>query len=101
MILKQIKQYKAEFNYSYGGIGYTLWYLKEILSKKFIVKYGIALVKYEYENAEQYYLQQTKIEQSTDDAEPVKIKVVTQKNHVSKPNKLLLDLDDVIKGGEQ
>ena len=81
-------------------MGYTLWYAKEILSKKFIVKYGVALIKYEYENAEQYYAQQTKIEQSADDIEPVKIKVVKHKNHVNKSANLLFDIDDVIKGGD-
>lgn len=35
-ILKQIKEFKTEYEYSYAAMTYTLWYCKEVLNKSFI-----------------------------------------------------------------
>ena len=39
-MLKQIKELKTEYGYSYAAMTYTLWYCKEILNKSLIEKYG-------------------------------------------------------------
>ena len=43
LMLKQIKEYKNDYNYTYGGMAYTLWYMNVIEQKEFIVKYGVTL----------------------------------------------------------
>lgn len=101
LILKQIKEYKEKFNYTYDGITYTLWYCKEILNKDFIRKYGIALVKFEYVNAENYFVHQQKISQSLDNIEKPKVKKVNaDMNKVFKKDnkKHLVDLSSIIGG---
>ena len=99
LMLKQIKQYKTEFNYTYNGMIYTLWYVKEILNKNFITQYGVVLIKYEYENAENYYLQQSKIQESVEVGEE-KIKYITIKKQPKQITNFLIDIDKMIKDGD-
>ena len=100
LMLKQIKQYKDEFTYSYDGMSYTLWYCKEILKKQFIEKYGIALLKYEYENAKKYFEQQSVIQQSTINQSEIIVKKVIKTNHTKHMTNYLIDIDAVIKDGD-
>jgi hypothetical protein len=102
LILKQIKQYRDEFNYSTSGITYTLWYIKEIEGKSFNeVKYGIALVKYYYEKAKQYFEQQERISRSVDNFEikTREVKLNINKVYDKKKDHLTINLEDLI-GGE-
>lgn len=104
LILKQIKQYKEEFNYTYSGMHYTLWYMTEIEGKLFTeIKYGIALIKYYYEKAKQYYIQQEKIQNSIlnkghEEAKVKEIKINLDKVYY-KQNNYLLNINDLL-GGE-
>lgn len=97
LMLKQIKEYVENLNYSYGGIQYTLWYLKEILNKSFEVKYGIAQVKYYYEQAENYYKQQEQIENSIEELKENETKMVKVKidKNVNK-SICLIDIDSIL-----
>ncbi len=61
IMFKQIKELKDEFNYSYAAMTYTLWYCKEILNKTLDKKYGMALIKYYYDEAREYYEQQERL----------------------------------------
>lgn len=100
LILKQVKEYKNELKYSYAAMTYTLWYIEEILRKELELKYGIAIVKYYYEEARHYYEQQEKITNSITDVE-IQTKIV--KNNKSSPvNKLgsLVDISKIIEGGD-
>lgn len=94
LILKQIKDYKDKFNYIYSGMTYCLWYLKEILNSSFDVKYGIAIIKYQYENAKHYFESQQKINESVSHFE---IKEVVKKVKLSrnKPKQFIINLDDL------
>lgn len=105
LILKQIKDYKDMYSYTYDGIAYTIWYITNIAEKELDVKYGIAYVKYFYEKAEEYYVQQEhlkkynseKIKQLNDVS--VTPDVVSYTCHPpKKPN--LIDLSIICKGGE-
>lgn len=100
-MLKQVKQYKDEFKYTYDGMTYTLWYCKAVLNKSFISKYGIAIIKFEYENAEQYFLQQQKIKNSVIDiSNRVEPTVIKYKSNEHKQSNFLLDLDQLVKDGD-
>jgi len=69
LIMKQIKEYKDQLGYTYGGMTYCLWFIKAIECKSFSeIKYGIALVKYNYEKSKSYFLQQGKITNSVQNA---------------------------------
>jgi hypothetical protein len=102
LIQKHIKEFKEQLGYTHGGMQYTLYYCKEILGKTFDSKYGIALVKYEYKNAENYFLQQMKIQESVAAVNKVEVKVREVKVGVKKQEKkqLLFNLDELLKGGE-
>jgi len=96
LMLKQIKQYKEEFKYSYDGMVYSLWYCKEVKNIKFEAKYGLAILKYEYENAKDYFLQQQKIQQSVTYQE----KKENIKTYQYRPNKptFLIDINTLVEG---
>lgn len=103
LILKQVKEYKNEYGYSYGAMTYTLWYCKEILNKAFIKKYGVSLIKYHYDDAKNYYSQQEKLKEQMDKLSDVKIKTKIAKSISVPSNKKstsLINLDNLIKGGE-
>lgn len=101
LILKQIKEYKNDYLYTYGGIVYTLWYVKEILNKEFIVTYGVSIVKYYYDEAKEYYSQQEKIKKDMETNCNAKIKTkivkVGKGNKTTKTNSLI-DLGNLIGG---
>lgn len=102
LMFKQIKQYKEELNYTNSGIGYTLWYLKEIEGKSFNeTKYGIALVKYNYEKAERYFKQQEKIQSSvnTEEVKTKQIKLNLNKVYKKEKDNFTFDIDKLL-GGE-
>ena len=101
LILKQIKDYKENFKYQYKWMQYCLWYVTYIQNKTMEKKYGVAIIKYEYENAMEYYNQQNKIGKGLED----KIKKIkSNENKIFKfkitkkdnRNNLLINLDEVI-----
>ena len=98
MILKQLKEYKEKFDYTYGGMSYCLWYITEILNKKLDVKYGVAIIKFEYENAKDYFNKQQSIRNSLN--KPLnnevtkKVQIKVKKTN----NNFLINLDKL--GGE-
>lgn len=102
LMLKQLKDYKNEYSYSYGGILYTLWYLKEILNKEFIVLYGVSLVKFCYEEAKNYYIHQEEIKKSMEVNGKAEIitKIVKMTRHTTKKNNSLIDIGTLIEGGD-
>lgn len=102
-ILKQIKEFKTEYEYSYAAMTYTLWYCKEVLNKSFIEKYGISLIKYYYNDAKNYYLQQEKLKEQINKLSDIKIKTkIVKKTSMNSKKKStsLIDLGDLLKGGD-
>lgn len=100
LMLKQIKQFKEELNYTYAGIDYCLWYLTQIKGVKLELKYGIALVKFEYENSKNYYIQQCKIQESIKAPKNTEVtKIIKMKTDRNYKNKFLFNIDDIIKDG--
>jgi predicted adenine nucleotide alpha hydrolase (AANH) superfamily ATPase len=99
LMLKQIKEYKTELDYNYAAMTYTLWYIKEITNKQFEEKYGIALIKYTYEEARRYFEQQQDIKNSIDNSE-IKTKIIKNNRKVTKSFNPLINLENIIKGGE-
>jgi hypothetical protein len=102
LIYKQVKDYKEQLGYSYAGMTYTLWFIKEIERKPFNeIKYGIAYVKYYYEKAKEYFEQQSRISQSISEKPVENIKVVTIKpNTANKKNNWLFDINSLFEEGK-
>lgn len=103
LIMKHVKEFKEQYNYTNGGMLYTLWYCKEVLNKQFDPKYGLAIIKYEYKNAENYYLQQLKIQESVQASASLeeKVREVKIKSKKNKRIPLLFNLDELIEEGEK
>lgn len=102
-MLKQIKEFRNDYNYPYSAITYTLWYCKEILQKELQVNYGLALVKYYYEEAKDYYTQQSRIIDHMKSISDSDIKTKVVKGTVinsNRNNNSLLDLSNLLKDGE-
>lgn len=102
-ILKQIKELKIEYGYSYAAMAYTLWYCKEILNKSLIEKYGVALIKHYYDEAKDYYSQQEKLKEQINKLSDVKIKTKVVKKTSMNSNKKsasLIDLGNLLEGGD-
>lgn len=102
LMFKQLKQYKNEAKYTYGGIQYTLWYCKEILNLSFDEKYGLGMVGYKYKEAEEYFLSQQKIQNSIQDHTPAennKVTINLSKVYRNNTSNLLFNVDDLLNGG--
>lgn len=99
LILKQIKDYKENYNYTYAGINYCLWYITQIKNINLDIKYGIAMVKYEYDKAKEYFEQQQRIQDSI--VKPIENEVIRKvkiKTNSKKRDRFLINLDEL--GGE-
>lgn len=97
LTLKQIKEYKDKFLYSYTGIHYCLWYCRNIKNMQLESKYGIGIVKYEYENAKKYYEQQQKIIESVSLESEEKVRKIVMKPKVNNNMKnFLIDIQQII-----
>lgn len=103
LMLKQIKDMKTDFGWSYAAMTYTLWYYKEILGKQLIEKYGVALVKHFYEEASGYYSQQEQIKNQMKNLKDIELKTkVVKQNNINKinTNLLLVNLENLLEGSD-
>ena len=102
-MLKQIKDMKTEYGWSYAAMTYTLWYCKEVLRKQLIEKYGVALVKHFYEEASNYYSQQEKMKEQIKKLENAEVKTKVVKRNQStfnNANSSLINLGNLLEGGD-
>lgn len=58
MMLKQIKNFKEEFSYTYEGMRKTLLYLSKKSNVSFSIKYGLGIISYKYDEANLFYKEQ-------------------------------------------
>lgn len=103
LILKQIKEMKTNFGWSYAAMTYTLWYCKEVIEKPLIQKYGVYLIKTYYDDAKSYYSQQEKLEEQMRELKDVEIKTkvvkrTTNENKSNKTRSSLVDLECLLGG---
>lgn len=102
-MLKQIKDMRTDFGWTYAAMTYTLWYCKEILGKKLIEKYGVALIKHFYEEASDYYYHQEQIKNQMEYLKDIEIKTkVVKQININRINKSssLINLESLLEGGE-
>lgn len=102
-ILKQIKEFRNEYGYSYAAMTYTLWYCMEILGKPYIEKYGVALIRHYYDEAKDYYSQQERSKEKISKLSNMEVKTKRVKHTPVTPNKkseFLIDLGNLLEGGD-
>lgn len=69
-MLKQIKDFKEQFNYTYRGIKSTLRYFYEISEGNDVGNsMGIGIVPFVYEEAKKFYIDKKAIKESMDDCD--------------------------------
>lgn len=95
MIIQQIKKYVEEYKYTYPGISYTIWYYVNVLNKEFDKQYGIAFVKYYYDEAKDYYLELQNSERAIPKEIKITPKIVKTNNNKKKSVKNLYDLGSI------
>ena len=68
-MMKQIKEYKEERNYTYKGMELTLRYMYEVENLKILKASdsGLGLVPYYYEKAKQHYIEKQQAKKSMKD----------------------------------
>lgn len=97
LIIKQIKESNIQYKHLYGGIQYCFNYVTSVANKTLELKYGIALLQYYYDSAEEYWYQQQRIAESVNNIELIEPKVNIVKINLNKiyekKNKFLIDLD--------
>lgn len=102
MMLKQIKNYREQFNYTYEGMIKTLMYLEK-QNLEFKPVYGLGIITYKYDEAQDYYKRQEKLlaEQMFKNEVNNEPKVITVKTR--KPNNInkikqerMINLEDLI-----
>ena len=98
MILSQIKKYVEEYNYTYPGISYTVWYYVTVLEKDFDKQYGIAFVKYYYDEAKDYFLEQQALNSSVPSEINIEYRRVKRVKTISEEKPRLYDLNKLIGG---
>lgn len=101
LFLKQIKDFHEQYDYTYGGIQYTLWYIAEVLNMKMDKKYGIALVTYKYEEAREFCMKQLRIESKMEQLSEHPIEIRKIKYTPTENNILgLIDLSEFTEGAD-
>lgn len=98
-IYKQIKDYKSEYGFDYFGIRYTLWYIINILKQNIVLEdHGIALVQYEYYNAEKWYINQELLSQKVNNTNlDIRTKTIKSFNKNKSKTYIPIDLEKIVK----
>lgn len=103
-MLKQIKEMKDECSYTYGGMTYTLWYCKDVIGKELLSKYGVALIRYYYDDASAYFMQQEESKRKMEKLKDVELKTkivkVNKQNKYETNNNSLINLNNLLGGDE-
>lgn len=71
LMLRQIKQYRDEYEFTYDGMRATIWYYCEIAhpNQELNVNYGVAMIPYSYEDAKAFYWEQKRLEYEAERAD--------------------------------
>ena len=99
-MLKQIKDYKNDRNYTYEGINQTLCYAVKVHKMKLHRNAGLAIVPYYYDKAVSYYIEleekrkNTKMEE-TSNIEVIRLKPLNLSNQYIR-DKVFIKMEDLV-----
>ncbi|PEN61657.1 hypothetical protein [Bacillus wiedmannii] len=99
LMLKQVKQFREERQYTYKNIAFTIDYIVRIKKMKLHMQYGIALVPHFYDEMIAYYKDLKRRREQMKDIKPRKVTVKMQppvlENEYRK--KKLINMEDLLK----
>lgn len=90
-ILKQIKEYKEQFNYSYLGMKTTLHYFFEIQGNEADKDMGIGIIPFVYEEAKQFYIDKKAIKENSEQCDIKQIQSLSSTINISLKNSNIND----------
>lgn len=97
--LKQINQFKEQYNFSYTGMKLTLLYCKNVLNLEFSTSRGLGIIPYKYDEAKKDYLRKHQLSKQTKNAnvvQTVKKIVTTVKTENTYLKSKMIDLENMI-----
>ena len=59
--LKQIKQFREEYKFTYAGMKLTLLYCKNVLNLEFSTSRGLGIIPYQYEAAKNDFIRKREL----------------------------------------
>lgn len=99
LMLKQIKQFREERQYTYKNIAFTIDYIVRIKKMRLQMQYGIALIPHYYDEMISYYKDLKRRREQMKDITPRKVTVKMQapvlENEYRK--KKLINMEDLLK----
>lgn len=103
MMMKQIKDFKEDLEYTYKGMTLSLIYWTETLGNSMANAKGVGIIPYIYEDAKQFYIEKMRIKRAVDSIEgdelsPVKVVTLTKESIErtrDTENKRIYDMDDL------
>lgn len=103
MMMKQIKDFKEDLEYTYKGMTLSLIYWTETLGNSMANAKGVGIIPYIYEDAKQFYIEKMRIKKAVDNIESDElssVKVVTlTKESINRTrtteNKRIYDMEDL------
>lgn len=102
MMMKQIKDFRNELDYTYKGMTLSLEYWNEILGNSMANAKGVGIIPYIYEDAKKFYIDKMKVAKSVKNMnEPLtsNIKIYIHKTNINDENTTLqnklIDMDDL------
>jgi hypothetical protein len=99
LMLRQIKQFREERNYTYKNIMFTVDYIVRIKKVKLQLQYGIALVPHYYDEMIEYYkeLKRRREETVVQKSSVVKMKIRPFKFENEYRKKKFINMEDLLK----
>lgn len=94
-IVKQIKDFKEQFHYSYKGMKTTLHYFYEIEHNDPADSLGVGIIPFVYEEAKKFYIDRLAVKDSVKDYEEKNNKIIKLKKRKAKRTYKDLALIDI------
>lgn len=104
MILKQIKDFRDKFDYTYKGMKTTLNYFYELRGNDVANSKGIGIIPFVYNEAKQFYWDKKQVKESLTNVDlknfietrnTIKIKISDKKASEDYDKLVYLDIDDI------
>lgn len=93
MILKQIKSFKDEFEYTYKGMELSLRFFFDVEKNGVKEDTGIGIIPYIYDRATKYHMNIIKVQQSIEDNEEEEVRKFKPRQKDNRRGRQLIDIN--------
>ena len=96
-MLRQIKNYREEYDYTYKGMTLSLEYWNDTLGNSMANAKGVGIIPFIYEDAKNFYIQRMQLANSNECVKQTKRVVKITKDNTNTENKhaKLIDMNDL------